>query len=107
MARTFRSPEIVWLLGPLKWGFLVIACAVVGDWHWETRRLATDQANIVRLNSMVAEYRQRTGHAPDLNMIELFRAGLSDTRLHPTPYGGTYLIDPAEMMVYNPHRPGR
>jgi hypothetical protein len=72
--------------------------------EWETYREAADRANVERLNRAVVEYRQRTGRVPDLNLIELFRVGLTDKRLQETPYGGTYQIDPERMVVYNPHR---
>lgn len=86
------------------WASLMVATGITGVQGWEWYRAASDRANVDRLNRMVAEYRERTGHIPDLNMIELFRVGLSDKRLHRTPYGGTYQIDPERMMVYNPHR---
>jgi hypothetical protein len=72
---------------------------------WERYREMADRSNVDQLNQMVAEYQQRTGRIPDLNLIELFRAGISHKRLHDTPYGGTYQIDPVRRMVYNPHRP--
>ena len=83
---------------------LLVAIGALGFQGWEWYRATADRANVERLNRMVAEYRQRTGRTPDLNMIELFRVGLSDKRLHRTPYGGSYQIDPERMMVYNPHR---
>ncbi|MFO0011887.1 MAG: hypothetical protein ACK553_04020 [Planctomycetota bacterium] len=86
------------------WMSLVVAVGALGMQQWDSYLAATDQANVERLNRMVAEYRQRTGRNPDLNLIELFRVGLTDQRLHKTPYGGTYQIDPSRMMVYNPHR---
>lgn len=86
---------------------VLAALATVGLWQWELHRDASDRENVDRLNRMVSEYRQRTGRCPDLNMLALFRAGLSDKRLHSTPYGGTYQIDPGKMLVYNPHRNDR
>jgi hypothetical protein len=95
------------ILAPASWLSFATVVVSLGVWQWEQYREAADQENLERLNRMVAEYRQRTGHNPDLNMIELFRVGLSDQRLHRTPYGGTYQIDPDRMMVYNPHRSAR
>ena len=95
------------ILAPASWLSFATVVVSLGVWHWEQSREAADQENVERLNRMVAEYRQRTGRNPDLNMIELFRVGLSDQRLHRTPYGGTYQIDPDRMMVYNPHRSAR
>lgn len=77
----------------------------MGYQGWEWYRERADRSNVQKLNQMVAEYEQRTGRIPDLNLIELFRAGISHKRLHDTPYGGTYQIDPIRRMVYNPHRP--
>lgn len=72
-------------------------------WDWHRDRM--DRANVEKLNRWVAEYRERTGRCPDLNMIALFQCGISDQRLHRTPYGGTYHFDPITAAVYNPHRP--
>ena len=95
------------ILAPASWLSFATVVVSLGVWQWEQYRDVADQENLERLNRMVAEYRQQTGRNPDLNMIELFRAGLSDQRLHRTPYGGTYQIDPDRMMVYNPHRSAR
>jgi hypothetical protein len=83
-------------------GLSLMACVI---WILEWQRDSADQANLSQLNRMVAEYQSRTGRIPDINMIELFRHGLSPHRLHATPYGGTYQIDPHHVTVYNPHRP--
>jgi hypothetical protein len=91
------------LVGASAWCVLTLL-GVLGIQQWEIYRDATDQQNVERLTRMVDQYRIRTGRKPDLNMIELFRAGISRQRLHRTPYGGTYQIDPARMVVYNPHR---
>jgi hypothetical protein len=72
---------------------------------WEWNRDRADQANLLKLNRMVAEYQHQTGRIPDMNLIELFHCGWSSQRLHGTPYGGTYQIDPHQRLVYNPHRP--
>ena len=95
------------ILAPASWLSFATVVVSLGVWQWEQYRETADQENVERLNRMVAEYRQQTGRNPDLNMIELFRVGLSDQRLHRTPYGGTYQIDPDRMMVYNPHRSAR
>ncbi len=95
------------ILAPASWLSFATVVVSLGLWQWEQYREVADQENLERLNRMVAEYRQQTGRNPDLNMIELFRVGLSDQRLHRTPYGGTYQIDPDRMMVYNPHRSAR
>jgi hypothetical protein len=72
---------------------------------WEKHCEIRDQRNLDRLNGLVAQYRTQTGRCPDINMIELFRSGMSDQRLHKTPYGGYYQIDVSQMMVYNPQKP--
>jgi len=95
------------ILAPASWLSFATVVVSLGLWQWEQYRETADQENVERLNRMVAEYRQQTGRNPDLNMIELFRVGLSDQRLHRTPYGGTYQIDLDRMMVYNPHRSAR
>lgn len=92
------------VLAPLTWCSLATVLGTLGMGEWETYRAAADRANMDRLNRAVVEYRQRTGRVPDLNLIELFRVGLTDRRLQETPYGGTYQIDPERMVVYNPHR---
>lgn len=72
---------------------------------WEKQCEIHDQRNLDRLNELVTQYRLQTGKCPDINMIELFRSGMSDKRLHKTPYGGYYQIDVSQMMVYNPQKP--
>jgi hypothetical protein len=63
-----------------------------------------ERANLVRLNRMVEQYAQTRGSKPDPNLIELYECGMTERRLHPTPYGGFYRFDPKAGIVYNPNR---
>jgi len=82
-----------------------VLLAVLSLALWEKQCEFRDQKNLDRLNELVAQYRMQTGRSPDINMIELFRSGMSDQRLHKTPYGGYYQIDVSQMMVHNPQKP--
>ncbi|XZE34834.1 hypothetical protein SH501x_000308 [Pirellulaceae bacterium SH501] len=60
--------------------------------------------NLVHLNELVKIYSDTVGNKPDPNLINLYRHGLTSSRLHPTPYGGYYRFDPRAGVVYNPNR---
>ncbi|MCU0708721.1 MAG: hypothetical protein MUF23_10545 [Pirellula sp.] len=109
MAPSTSCHKLRRIVAPLAWvvclASISTGLSAMGLQGWERYREMADRSNVEKLNQMVAEYQQRTGRIPDMNLIELFRAGISHKRLHDTPYGGTYQIDPVRRMVYNPHRP--
>ena len=63
----------------------------------------SDEANIAKLNQKVSIYKQEVGKLPDLNLIDLYHKGLTNQRLHCTPFGGYYRLDPNQSAVYNPN----
>jgi len=85
------------------------ATFVVSGWlissQWRNYRYATDEANLQTLNELAACYAASVGKQPDVNLIDLYQSGLTDRRLHPTPFGGYYRYDHKSGVVYNPHRP--
>jgi hypothetical protein len=70
------------------------------DAYWKSK----DEANLQRLNAFVASYAQASGKTPDVNLIDLYKSGITDRRLQPTPFGGFYRYDAKARVVYNPHR---
>jgi hypothetical protein len=62
-----------------------------------------DESNIAKLNEKVWAYQQKVGTLPDLNLIDLYHKGLTKERLHRTPFGGYYRLDPNQIVVYNPN----
>ena len=63
----------------------------------------SDEANIAKLNQKVSIYKEEVGKLPDLNLIDLYHKGLTNKRLHRTPFGGYYRLDPNQSAVYNPN----
>ena len=63
----------------------------------------SDEANIAKLNQKVTKYKEEVGKLPDLNLIDLYHKGLTNQRLHRTPFGGYYRLDPIQSSVYNPN----
>ena len=71
---------------------------------WNQYLLLQDQKHLERLNELVGTYAESQGRRPDLHLIDLYRAGLTKSRIHPTPFGGYYRLNPESGMVYNPSR---
>ncbi len=71
--------------------------------HLNEHRKQQDHRNIQALNSLVSEYRKTRGTNPDLNLIELYRAGLTKRRLVESPMGGYYRLDPNAGTVFSPN----
>jgi hypothetical protein len=63
----------------------------------------SDETNIAKLNQKVSIYKQKVGTLPDLNLIDLYHEGLTQQRLHRTPFGGYYRLNPNLQAVYNPN----
>jgi len=76
----------------------------LGQHTYDQYQRSRDESNIQRLNQMVAIYQQHSGMLPDVNLVELYRSGLTKDRLHSTPFGGYYRLDPKQALVYNPMR---
>jgi hypothetical protein len=71
---------------------------------WNQYLLSQDQKHLNRLNELVGTYAESQGKSPDLHLIDLYRAGLTKSRIHPTPFGGYYRLNPESGVVYNPSR---
>lgn len=71
---------------------------------WNQYLLLQDQKHLDRLNALVGSYAESQGKRPDLHLIDLYRAGLTKSRIHPTPFGGYYRLNPESGVVYNPSR---
>lgn len=71
---------------------------------WNQYLLLQDQKHLDRLNELVGSYAESQGRRPDLHLIDLYRAGLTKSRIHPTPFGGYYRLNPESGVVYNPSR---
>lgn len=71
---------------------------------WNQYLLLQDQKHLDRLNALVGTYAESQGKSPDLHLIDLYRAGLTKSRIHPTPFGGYYRLNPESGVVYNPSR---
>jgi hypothetical protein len=84
------------------------ATLVVFSWlisgQWKNYQYATDDANLRALNELAACYTASVGQHPDVNLIDLYKFGMTDRRLQPTPLGGYYRYDYKTGVVYNPHR---
>ncbi len=63
----------------------------------------SDETNVAKLNQKVSLYKQEVGTLPDLNLIDLYHKGLTQQRLHRTPFGGYYRLNPTQQAVYNPN----
>jgi hypothetical protein len=107
MARSFLNSTSHRIVGI---GLTVMIVTVIGTCCWAAKvawmeyRAAADEHNIAILNEKVSAYRQKSGKLPDLNLIDLYRQGLTERRLHKTPFGGYYRLDLQQSMVYNPNR---
>jgi hypothetical protein len=82
--------------------FVVFSWLISGQ--WKNYQYATDDANLRNLNELVACYTASVGQHPDVNLIDLYKSGMTDRRLQPTPFGGYYRYDYKTGVVYNPHR---
>jgi hypothetical protein len=71
---------------------------------WNQYLLVQDEKKLNKLNELASIYAESCGKKPDLHLIDLYRAGLTKSRIHPTPYGGFYRLDPESGVVYNPSR---
>lgn len=71
---------------------------------WTEFQAFQDQKNIEELNQIVMRYKEKAGKLPDLNLVDLYHHGLTERRLHQTPFGGYYRLDPRQASVYNPNR---
>ncbi|MCU0710993.1 MAG: hypothetical protein MUC43_02960 [Pirellula sp.] len=84
------------------------ATFLVSSWlitsQWQNYRYAKDDSNLQFLNELAACYAASTGMRPDVNLIDLYKSGMTDRRLQPTPFGGYYRYDYKTGIVYNPHR---
>lgn len=72
--------------------------------QWQHYRYSMDESNLQTLNELAACYVASTGKQPDVNLIDLYKSGMTDRRLQPTPFGGYYRFDCKSGVVYNPHR---
>lgn len=97
--RTLRLSVLIVAIAIVFAGSVVTSCN-----GWVEYCHARDQANISELNAMVATYTKHQGNLPDVNLIELYKSGYTKKRLHETPFGGYYRLDPKQLVVYNPHR---
>ena len=70
---------------------------------YEGYQKLSDETNIAKLNQKVSLYKQEVGALPDLNLIDLYHKGLTQKRLHGTPFGGFYRLYPNQQTVYNPN----
>jgi hypothetical protein len=82
--------------------FVVFSWLISGQ--WKNYQYATDDANLRTLNELAACYAASVGQHPDVNLIDLYKSGMTDRRLQPTPFGGYYRYDQKTGVVYNPHR---
>lgn len=82
--------------------FVVFSWLISGQ--WKSYQYAKDDANLRTLNELAACYTASVGKHPDVNLIDLYKSGMTDRRLQPTPLGGYYRYDHKTGVVYNPHR---
>lgn len=71
---------------------------------WNQYLAVRDQKKLNQLNELVGAYSETQGKKPDLHLIDLYRAGLTKSRIHPTPFGGFYRLNAESGLVYNPSR---
>jgi len=85
----------------------VFACLslnlMLGYYLYRNYQKQTDELNIANLNEKVWIYKEKVGTLPDLNLIDLYHHGLTKKRLHETPFGGYYRLNPKLPAVYNPN----
>lgn len=82
--------------------FVVFSWLISGQ--WKSYQYAMDDANLRVLNELAACYTASVGKHPDVNLIDLYKTGMTDRRLQSTPLGGYYRYDQRAGVVYNPHR---
>jgi hypothetical protein len=82
--------------------FVVFSWLISGQ--WKSYQYAMDDAKLKTLNELAACYTASVGKHPDVNLIDLYKTGMTDRRLQPTPLGGFYRYDHKAGVVYNPHR---
>ena len=87
--------------------FTILFSVWIGSQAYKNYQTMSDETNIADLNQKVAIYKQEVGTLPDLNLIDLYNKGLTRQRLHRTPFGGFYRLDPNQSVVYNPNYLGR
>ena len=92
---------------PLCLVFTILFCIWIGRQAYKNYQTMSDETNIADLNQKVTIYKQEVGALPDLNLIDLYNKGLTRQRLHRTPFGGFYRLDPNQSVVYNPNVLGR
>ena len=85
----------------------ILFCIGIGRQAYKNYQTMSDKSNIADLNQKVNIYKQEVGALPDLNLIDLFNKGLTRQRLHSTPFGGYYRLDPNQSVVYNPNYLGK
>ncbi len=57
--------------------------------QWQHYRYSMDESNLQTLNELAACYVASTGKQPDVNLIDLYKSGMTDRRLQPTPLAAT------------------
>ncbi len=77
--------------------------ALLGYRAYSIYQMRVDEANIAILNEKVWAYKEKVGTLPDLNLIDLYHHGLTKERLHRTPFGGFYRLNPKQPAVFNPN----
>jgi hypothetical protein len=85
----------------------VMASIWIGNVAYNRYRKISDETNIAVLNQKVILYQEEVGTLPDANLIDLYHKGLTQKRLHRTPFGGYYRLNPSQSVVYNPHLSSR
>lgn len=85
--------------------FAIAANLWIGSNAYEGFQRQADEKKIAELNQKVWIYQQKVGALPDLNLIGLYDRGLTNHRLHPTPFGGYYRLNSTHAVVYNPNLP--
>ena len=85
----------------------ILFCVLIGRQAYKDYQTMSDETNIADLNQKVSIYKQEVGALPDLNLIDLYNKGLTRQRLHRTPFGGYYRLDPNQSVVYNPNIDGK
>ncbi len=81
----------------------VLLNTLLGYYCYRNYQMWVDQTNIATLNQKVSAYQEKVGTLPDLNLVDLYHQGLTDVRIHRTPFGGYYRLDPNQPVVYNPN----
>jgi hypothetical protein len=85
----------------------LVIMLLLGQAFYSNYLKQTDETNIATLNEKVWAYKEKLGTPPDLNLVDLYHHGLTKERIHRTPFGGYYRLDPKQLIVYNPNFAGR